>query len=642
MLGFRFTILFLPKLKKMKYLKNGMTILFMIVGLTNIQAFTSANTAVTQTAEDYYFTVHVGAFVNPVMNDFAKIKPYGFLYATAAEQNLTRIYMGGYPNETTAYQVLDQIKASGYPDAFVTRKKLSSTDQTYSIYLGTEALGRQVDWANYNRGGRLRTLIRGTQMDIYTGDYSTADEANRVLEAVRKIGLVNAKVNQVNRGQLRVLTEFEAGIPLKNIVLAPVEQIVQVQEVLTDRGQPEVKKGPNLMVTKKPAPAPPTNALPPSYDVVIAPRIEADVRPPSKPNGTHETVIPSEFETVVLTEKTGNLTTVAPQRVQAPAIRTKVKRTSVLELQKLLKNEKYYTSSLDGLYGKGTNRGWEMMLGENEIIRKQLGYQECGINYLQPKGVSNILQNYINTLRTNTSVAVKGLETEKAPIAKAYRAYYLLAANGNQMTINQLMNQAIKETFKNKRLQNNPAFDYTATYSYEDMGQLILHLSYLHRATPEVAVPMWLFTEHPGETGAAFKFGTGNYNIAGVDHLYDWEELKLLRQIVQDLCAEQPSAAVLDRAASQRAALLMAPQPLDAQATADVLNWNKTFWSSVETWSKKASILKKWSLPLKASYLQSQIRLEDYYMNKGLSPDQATGYAILTLKTMVAPYLNNL
>ena len=343
-----------------------------------------------------------------------------------------------------------------------------------------------------------------------------------------------------------------------------------------------------------------------------------------------------------MTEKAGRLDSSGPQSIKAPAIRGNVKRTSVMELQKLLKNEKHYTSSLDGLYGKGTTRGWETMLSENGIFQKQLGYQECGIVHLQPKGVSNILQNYINTLRTNTAIAVKGLETEKAPIAKAYRAYHLLAANGNPMAINQLMNQAIKETFKNKRIQNNPAFDYTATYSYEDMDQLILHLGYLHRVTPEVAVPMWLFTEHPRETGVAFKFGTGNYNIAGVDHLYDWEELKLLRQIVQDLSTEQPTAAELDRAAAQRAALLLASQPLDAQARADVLNWNKSFWYSVDAWSKKASILKKWSLPLKASYLQSQIRLEDYYMNKGLSSEQATGHAILTLKTMVAPYLNNL
>ena len=616
----------------------------MIAGGITVQANAPLSDPFHQAVDDYYYTVHIGAFVNPQLNDFIRIKSFGFLYAESAERNLTRIYMGGYPNETIAYQTLNQVKVNGYPDAFVTRKKLEESAQVHAIYLGTEALGNPVDWASYNRGGKLYTHIRGQQIDIYTGQYSTADEAKRVLAAVRKIGLVNARVNQINSGQLRVLTEFEAGIPLKNIVLAPVEQVIQVQEVLTERGQPEVKKGPNLMVTKKRTPSPPPPATrPQTYNEVVTPRMETVARPPSKPNpAPPRAIIPAEFETVVLTEKTGNLTAAVPQGIKAPVIRTNVKRNTVLELQKILKKEKYYSSSLDGLYGKGTANGWQSMMVENEILQKQLGYQQCAGGTFRPKGVSNILQNYINTLRTNTSIAVKGLETEKAPIAKAYRAYYLLIAKGDQMMINQLMNQAIQQTFKNKRIQNNPAFDYTATYSYEDMGQLILHLSYLHRATPEVYVPMWLFTEHPKETGAAFKFGTGDYNIAGVDHLFDWEALKLLRQIVTDLSAEAPSPTALENAASQRAALLLAPQPLSKQARADVINWNKEFWTSIESWSEKAAILKKWSLPLKATYLQSQIRLEDYYMNKGLSPEQATGYAILTLKTMVAPYLDQL
>ena len=39
-----------------------------------------------------------------------------------------------------------------------------------------------------------------------------------------------------------------------------------------------------------------------------------------------------------------------------PAIRNKVKRTSALDLQKVLKSQKYYSGSLDGLYGKGTGK----------------------------------------------------------------------------------------------------------------------------------------------------------------------------------------------------------------------------------------------------------------------------------------------
>jgi len=126
------------------------------------------------------------------------------------------------------------------------------------------------------------------------------------------------------------------------------------------------------------------------------------------------------------------------------------------------------------------------------------------------------------------------------------------------------------------------------------------------------------------------------------DPLFDWEELNLLRQITSELCAEEPTQVELASAAAQRADLLLSPQKLTDEQRTEVLIWNQEFWDGVAEWSEKAAILKRWSLPLKASYLQSQIRLEDYFMNKGSSPQEATGQAIFVLKTMVEPYLKNL
>ena len=102
------------------------------------------------TVTEYDYTVHIGAFFKPKINDFERIQPLGFMYAEAAEQNLTRIYLGRYPNETIAYKTLGQVKNGGYPDAFVTRKKINPNTEIYSIYLGSENLNTPINWSEYN------------------------------------------------------------------------------------------------------------------------------------------------------------------------------------------------------------------------------------------------------------------------------------------------------------------------------------------------------------------------------------------------------------------------------------------------------------------------------------------------------------
>jgi len=499
----------------MKYGRNLMFFLW-------FSLFTIALTAQNSTTA-YDYTVHVGAFSKPKMGDFDRIQSLGFMYAETAEQNLTRIYLGRYPNETAAYKTLGKVKNNGYPDAFVTRKKINPAAQTYSIYLGTESLNSRINWSDYNRAGKLYALNNNGQIDIFAGQHGTADEANRILAAIRKIGWVNAEVKSVNPGYLHKVTEFEAGIPIKNIVLAPVEQIIQVQEVLTERGPAKVKKGPNLMVIKnRNNNTAPSAKAPETYNHSAPQRIgvppETVVNVPSPP-----TRIPAEKSDDILVDKSINTLKIKTSTVAAPNIRPQSKRTSVLKLQTLLKEENFYHKNIDGFYGRGTQQAWHAILTKNTKFRKYLTYNDCNIT-MQSKGGTD------------------------------------------------------------------PRIDYSKN----------------------------------------------------ADPLFDWESLNLLRQITSELCAEEPTQTMLESAAAQRAALLLSSQKLTDEQRTEVLIWNQEFWNNVAAWSEKAAILKKWSLPLKASYLQSQIRLEDYFMNKGSSPQEATGQAIFVLKTMVEPYLKNM
>lgn len=604
----------------MKHLQKLLPILFLAANFLSTPASASVD-------DEYTFTIHIGAFVKAKLADFKTIRPLGYLYAQSAENNLIRIYMSDFETEAAAYKVLNQVKTNGYPDAFVTRRKLSSGPDVRVIQIGMEQIGADVDWLSYNRAGKLQTIIQNQQLKILSGPYEQSTEAEAMLRAIKAAGFKDAFIKRVNLALLHPVTTFEADMELPNVELNTQEAIPQSydQVVLTEKTVPQKKSGPDLMVKPKKKQEAPVVETP----VVEAPREEA---------------IPQSYDQVVLTEKA---VPVAAESIEIalPKIRKNVKRKSVLELQKILKKEKAYSSSLDGYYGKGTAAGWTSIKSNNQRMRKYrllAKHQE----QLTERGSEHILQHYINTLYNNPSQSIAGLENAKEAIAKAYRAYYLLVNNGNQQQIDQLMNSAIQSTFgNNKKLENKPPFDYTATYSYTNVDQLILHLSYLHGATSEVATPAWLFQKHPTAAAEAFKPHSGmrgNYQLANADDLFNWDELKLLQVIAEDLAPIQLDSKTLSAAQSTRARLLLAPKIMDTSDQIHIEGWNRSLWNGLDAWAEKDPVLKRIAVPLKVTYYQSQVRLEDYFMGKGFKPKAATHLALATLKTIVNPYLKGL
>ena len=235
------------------------------------------------------------------------------------------------------------------------------------------------------------------------------------------------------------------------------------------------------------------------------------------------------------------------------------------------------------------------------------------------------------------------MENSKEPIAKAYRAYYLFENGGDQATIDALMNGAIKEAFGKKKMENRPPFDYQASYAYKDLDQLILHLSYIHNVTDDTAIPAWLFQKHKKEAMKALEPGThmspDAYDMQSMDEFLNWEELELLETIAEDLSPNEVSAKTLKESSSRRARLLMAPKALSTEDYTNIKGWNRSLWSGLDAWMGKDAVLKKWGIPLKAAYLQTQVRLEDYFMDKGFKSKEATGLALTTMQTLVAHYL---
>lgn len=633
-------------------MKHILTLLFVcVLGFTSLSAKADHQISFD---DDYVFTIHVGAFVKAKMSDFNEIRPYGFMYAQEYN-NLLQIYMGDYPSEPKAMKVLEKIKRHGYPDAFVTRRNMKKGKSVRVIQVASNAIGEDIDWVKYSAAGQLYAILDGNQVKLVTGPFESSTAANNYLNSLKQIGFNDAFAKRINNVLLHKITAFEARQQLN----FPSEIIVPQEEVLE-----EVIAEETIEVEPEPVPSMIVKKRKKKEVVEVEPEVEKEVL-------TAREVIPDEFDVVVKKERLApkpkveerpkvdkkpvgkpvpskSAITAKSITIPLPKIRAKVKRTSALELQKILKAEAVYSNSLDGFYGAGTAKGWAAIKKTHPQLKKYilLATQE---ETLRPKGTSDVLQHYINTLYSSPEKSINGLTTSKEAIAKAYRAYYLFTQNGPSKSVNDLMNSAIKQSFSNKKLQNKPKFDYTAAYDYNDIGQLILHLRYVQGASnPEPELPGWMFANHPKEVAKAFEKHSNpidnDYKVQDYSEFIKWEEIDLLKTVLADLNTNTGEQAAKQQAANNNTAsrLLWSAKPLDLENRKKIFEWNKTFWTNMESWAANDPLHQKFLTPLKVTYFQSWVRLEDHFMDKGVSPQDAKGLALSVLKNMVEVPLGNM
>ena len=368
------------------------------------------------------------------------------------------------------------------------------------------------------------------------------------------------------------------------------------------------------------------------------------------PKKTIPSTIPRTYSKVPESYAAGDVQARSPQGntrpiatpASLPAIRGNVKRGSVLELQKILKSERAYKSSLDGYYGKGTAAAYEKAKAQNSQYKKYEALSNLMKSAAEEEG--DQVQYAINHLLDQNS-AVYTLERSNAPIAKAYRAYLMFRKLGPGAEVNGLMNTAIRSAYEGKRLGNQPPFDYRATYAYEDLNQLILHIHFIHAAPEnEYGAPCWLAEVHPRETAVAHtafaNYAAGTLKLASCDQFLSWEEIRTMETIAKDLDGrEKADAGMINAAASRRAQLFMAPLPLDKRSVAELESWNRSIWQGLNAWAASDPFHAELVTALKISYFQSQVRLEDYFMDQGFKVGDAKGLALATLESLVGYYL---
>ncbi len=525
------------------------------------------------------FTVQIGTFVNPKLEDFQLIQSLGYLYAEPFGDNFTKVYLGEFKTQEEAGRALQAVKNKGF-NAFIAERSIVNHKEMIVVQFATEKVGTVINWQKYQPVGKLYALLDDpTRVKIITGAFANRTIARERAGFIRQAGYKDAFVKTVNTGLLHELTDFELGeYSTVGKLNAAVEAILE-------------------------------GAIPQSYEAVTTKTISENARLPN-----------SKFT--------------------RPSIRAKVKRTAALDLQKVLKAEEYYVGSLDGLYGKGTASGFRQF-EENDFQYNKYSLLASYFNQSRDNN-DNSFQQKINKLLELPEFVLPQLEASEEPLAKAYRAYWSLTNGGDLKEVNALMNTAIQETFADKKLKNTPPFDFNAAYSYDNLEQLILHLRYLH-AVADYAIPCWLFERHPVVSKAAFskksRFASfPNTKIANCKSFDSWKEIAILNTMLADLQPAALSADQLERQSALqtgRSFLYLFPEKLNKEQKKQMDNWVVDFWKTMEGSAKRNPILAKYFSTLKILFFQSQVLLEDYYMNQGFSADEAEGLALSVLNTYV-------
>lgn len=553
------------------------------------------------------YTIQVGTFLDAKLIDFEAIKSYGYVYANELGGNTYSVYVGRYEKEAEAKSVLEKIKNKGYSNAFLQKRYTAEGQDMVVIQLATKSSLKPIDWNTYIGAGDLYALLIGNQLKITTGFFRDINEAKQSLGKYRS-KYKGAFVKKINSTYLHQVSQFETGIKQDLIPLA-LDQSSKNANRNTSQEGVRNDRAPDSY-----------NDIPIAYD------------------------IPTSYED--LTAKSPERKTVASKKSVAktslPSIRGKVKRTSALELQKVLKAERAYDGSLDGYYGKGTRQAFE------DAVQNNREYQKYSLlaEYMDPAGggfSSDDLQQAINNLPYDQN-AQQLIENSETPIGLAYRAYLVFTNYGPGGEVNDLMNSSIQAAYAGKQMKNRPPFDYRATYAYKDLSQLILHLHYIHGSPGNrYSAPCWLFQVHPGETAQAYEsmaaFSNSNIRMQACDEFLSWEDLRIAQAIAADLNSGDADAGALAQAASLRAKLYLAPRALTSAEKKSVENWNRNLWNGLNGWGSRDPLHQKILTAFKISFFQSQVLLEDHYMDKGFKAPKAKELALATLQTLVGAHL---
>lgn len=588
---------FLYSRKKKQFMRLILNILLCLSALS----YTSAQT-------DVYYTVNIGTFVDAQRSDFQSLRPYGFVYAQTIEDNLQQIYVGGTNDRATAEQILRNVRNTGFPGAYIQEKLEVEGKPVAVIQIATLDTRKAITWDKYVKVPNLFGIVRDNQLKLVQGVYTNIAETRTPLEKLRQQGFADAFSKTVNSIYLFPVKEFETGIAVPK---KPLFELGLNQDDTSTGQQPDT---------------------PTSYNNTATPSSGMSARSGNSP--------------AARTNASGTPLPPADQlpAAQVPNIRPDVKRRSALELQKILKQSGTYSGSLDGYYGPGTQAAYQQFTDQNRDYHK---YRILADNLSFGAEIANDnIQQSINQLPDDMA-ALRTLEASNAAVAKAYVAYTRFVNSGPGTEVDVLMNAALRETFRSMNTVGMPRFDPEATYTYTNLEQIIKHLYYLHAAPGMTyAAPCWLIARHPEEIRRVQQQfreagGTTVPRTQTCGQFSEWPTIRVLLAVARDL---NPSPDLdesqLAQAASLRTQYFYAQEPLSEDMEKVLANWEKRLWMKAGEWAAADPLHQRLMHVFKASYYQSLVLMEDYFMNNGFTAPQAKTLALATQRTLVGYHVD--
>lgn len=118
------------------------------------------------------------------------------------------------------------------------------------------------------------------------------------------------------------------------------------------------------------------------------------------------------------------------------------------------------------------------------------------------------------------------------------------------------------------------------------------------------------------------------YDVTG--DFRDWDDIRWLATIANDMTPNSKATSGIDLNI-----LYNPPRALNKNEYNQIVSWDYRFRRGLDIWAAADPLHPDMARALKIAYLQSQVRLEDFYMAKGYSTTAAKGLALHTLYTLV-------
>ena len=120
----------------------------------------------------------------------------------------------------------------------------------------------------------------------------------------------------------------------------------------------------------------------------------------------------------------------------------------------------------------------------------------------------------------------------------------------------------------------------------------------------------------------------------------NWEETLVLLAVADDMAAGSANGERQESLLAQRPTLYTANTTLSPVATTRVRNWAATTWANLDDWATEDPLHGRIFSAFRVAYHQTQVRLEDHYMDLGLGPIEARDLATAMLQNLLAARLD--